>query len=539
MQITRPLAALISAAILFAAGPAAAQFALGPLDDQGNGPTPPFYDPLLRQNSDDLKEHLPPGAPLWLVIPRIEGSVEFTDNVRNAQAGQGRVADVITTLSPGIYIGGDSPRLTANLDYDPAVQRYFAAPDLNNVTQNLFFEAVGRLKQDDTLDLDASAAAFQSSRDGSFGGLPSNDLTASNRVASYVAQAGPVMRTHFDSIGDNELRYNIGETLFRGNTGIADTGITGTTGTGAGSNVTAAIGDATYQELRETLDSGDVGKFVSNSLNLDGQQTNVTNGAGSNRQALASDEVRLHLRSNFALVGSGGWQTIDYEEPQVQNLNGPTWYGGFIYQPNQDSQLTLNYGRRDGSNSFLGDLRYSITPLTTFYSDYSQSVSTPQQVILNNLNGAVLGPNGATLSATTGLPLSLNNNELSLQNDIDRLRNFSASIVTELATDRFILSGNHEELTSLTGLTPSDQYTGVSVIWDRALNELNSFSVLTSYYSRGFEHTHSFYNLVSFTHEFGEDLFGDVSYSFTYSDTQNPNSTYSRNSLVFSLRKVF
>ena len=87
MQITRPLAALLSAAILFAAGQASAQFALGPLDNQGNGPTPPFYDPLLRQNSGDLKEHLPPGAPLWLFIPRLGGSVEFTDNVNDAQAG--------------------------------------------------------------------------------------------------------------------------------------------------------------------------------------------------------------------------------------------------------------------------------------------------------------------------------------------------------------------------------------------------------------------------------------------------------------------
>ncbi len=535
MQITRTLAAFLSAAIVLAAGRASAQFALGPLDDQGNGPTPPFYDPLLRQNSDDLRQHLPPGAPLWLISPRISGSVEFTDNVRNAQSG-GRVADVITTVSPGIYIGGDSPRLTANLDYQPSIQRYFAAPDLNHIDQNLFLEAVARLIPDDTLDLDASASASQSSRDGSFGGLPTNDLTANNRVASYAGDLSPVMRTHFDSVGDNELRYTIGETLFRGNTSITDTGVTGTTG---GSNVTLAIGDATYQELRDTLDSGDAGKFVSNSLKLDGQQTSVTNGVGSNRQTLAIDELRFHLRSNFALVGAGGWQTIDYETRQVSNLNGPTWYGGIVYEPNQDSELTLNYGRRDGSNSFLGNLRYSITPLTTLYADYSQSTSTPQQVLLGNLNGAVLGPNGTTVSATTGLPLSLTNNELSLQNDIDRLRNYSASIVTQLATDRFVLSVNHEELTSLTGLGPSDQYSGVSANWSRSLNELNTLYFLTSYYARGFEHAHSFYNLVSFSHQFGDTLFGDVSYSFIYSDTQNPNTSVIRNSLVFSLRKVF
>jgi len=537
MQITRPLAVLLSAATLLAAGQASAQFAVGPLDDQGNGPTPPFYDPLLRQNTDDLKEHLPPGAPLWLIAPRITTSVEFTDNVYNAQAGN-RVADVITTVAPGLYIGGDSPRLTANFDYNPQIQRYFAAPSLNNIQQSAFFEAVGRLKQDDSLDLDATGAAFQSSRDGSFGGLPTNDITANDRVASYAIQASPVARNHFGVLGDNELRYTVGETLFRGNAGAGDTGL-GITGTSTGSNVTTAIGDATYQELRETLDSGDAGKYLSNSLLLDGQQTNVTNGAGSNRQTLASDEIRLHLRSNFALVGAGGWQTIDYETPLVSNLNGPTWYGGFVYQPNQDSQIELNYGHRNGGNSFLGDLRYSITPLTTLYAGYSEATSTPQQTILSNLNNAVLGPNGTTLSAITGLPLSLNNNELSLQNDVDRVQNFTSSLVTQLATDRFSLSVNHEELTSLTGLTAGDQYTGVSVAWNRALNEQNSLYVVTSYYSRGFDHIHSYFNLVSFDHEFGRDLFGNISYSFTYSDMQNPSSNYFRNSLVFSLRKVF
>ncbi|HXP13041.1 MAG TPA: hypothetical protein VN795_05215, partial [Stellaceae bacterium] len=326
MQITRPLAALLSAAILFAAGQASAQFALGPLDAQGNGPTPPFYDPLLRQNSGDLKEHLPPGAPLWLFIPRLGGSVEFTDNVNDAQAGQGRVADVVTTISPGLYIGGDSPRLTANLDYQPDIQRHFAEPSQDYIDQNLFFEAVARLKEDDSLDLDASGAAFQSSHDGSFASMPSSQLNASDRIATYAAQLSPVLRHNFDSVGDNELRYVVGETWFNGNTGTNGSGVNGT-----GTSATTPISNATFQELRETLDSGDTGKLVSNSVNLDGQQTNINGGIGSNRQALATDEVRLHLRSNFALVGAGGWQRIDYENPQIRNLNGPTWYGGFVY----------------------------------------------------------------------------------------------------------------------------------------------------------------------------------------------------------------
>ena len=532
MQITRPLAALLSAAILFAAGPASAQFALGPLNDQGNGPTPPFYDPLLRQDSGDLKEHLPPGAPVWLIAPRLTTSVEFTDNVRNAQAGQGRVADVVTTVMPGLYIGGNSPRLTGNFDYTPSIERHFAAPDLNNVTQSMFFEAVGRLKQDNSLDLDANATAFQSSRDGSFGGLPTNDITANSRVASYAGELSPVARNHFNSVGDNELRYTVGETLFRGNAGIFDTGA-------PNSNITTAISDATYQDLRETLNSGDTGKFVSNSLLIDGQQTNVTDGIGSNRQALGSDEVRLHLRTNFSLVAAGGWQKIDYEQPGVANVNGPTWYGGFVYEPNEKSQIELNYGHRNGTNSFLGDMHYSITPLTTLYAGYTESTTTPQQMILGNVSNAVLGPNGTTLSATTGLPLALNNNELSLQNDVDRLQNFTASSVTQLATDRIILSVNHEELTSITGLTPNDAYTGVSATWNRSLNEQNSLYLVTNYYMRDFEHMHSFYELVSFTHQFSRDLFGDISYSFTYADQQNPNSNYFRNSLIFSLRKVF
>jgi uncharacterized protein (PEP-CTERM system associated) len=534
MQIIRPLAAALSAAILLAAGPAAAQFAVGPLDEQGNGPVPPFYQPLLRQTPGAPADTGANGAavplnggPLWLIVPRIDGQVEFTDNVTNAPSG-GRIADVVTTISPGIYIGGDSPRLTANLDYSPTVQRFFAVPSQNNVTQNLFLNSIARMNPDDTLDLETSAAAFQSSHDGSFGGLSSSNLTTNDRVSTYAVQTSPVARTHFDSVGDAELRYILGETWFGGNTGVS------------GNGVTAPINDSTNQELRATLDSGDVGKYVTNRAELDGQQVDVGNsGVGSSKEALATDEVQLHLRQNFALLLSGGWQKLIFSSTPADNLNEPTWYGGFLYQPNPDSEIRATYGHFDGANSFQGDMHYSITPLTTVYADYSQTTTTPQQLLLSNLNNAVLGPNGTLVSSTTGLPFNLNNNEFALQNDIDRLRNYSASLVTNLATDSFTVTASHQDVISLTGLTPNDSATGGSVNWTRQLNELNSLSATASYYIHDTGHAGTFNAVATYNHQFGPSLFGAISFSFTNFDTYVANQSYFRNSLIFSLRKVF
>lgn len=542
MRITR-LPVAVAGFLAFAAmvSPAAAQLSLGPLDDQGQGPVPPIYAQGLRQNlerpnapnENEKLETLPPkGPPLWQVTPRVDLSEEATDNVRNVQ--NGRQADLITTLTPGIYVAADAPRLVGNLDYSASLQKFAVASDQDNISQNAFGSAVATLVPD-AATVELRGTIFNTAHTGAFGSIPTTQLTPSNRTSTYAFEASPVLRHSFDSLGNGELRYIFGQTWFSGQTAATGQTTPGLVGVGTLAPITAA----TTNELRGTLATGNIGKYLSNTVTLDGLRTDVNGGTGSNKEGLATDEVQVHVTKSIALVGSGGWQTLEFADIPSQNLSQPTWYGGFIYEPNADTRVALNYGHRDGADSFQGDLRYALTPVTTAYANYSEVVTTPQQAILQNLSGAILGPNGVVLDAATGLPLSLTNNEFSLQNDVERLRTFQASLVTDLVTNRFTVTGIHQEMTSLTGLVPNNAMNGVTATWDRHMTPLTTMSLSGGYYLQDTQHTHTFNAGLEFSHAFTPSLFGAVDYNFSYVDSVSGGPNFYRNSLIFTLRKVF
>lgn len=528
-------------AVAAMASPAAAQLSLGPVDDQGQGPVPPIYAQGLRQDLDrpaassenDQPSTLPPkGPPMWQVAPRVDLREELTDNVRDAQTG--RQADLITTLTPGIYVAADGPRLVGNFDYSASLQKFAVASDQDNINQNAFGSAVATLVPD-AAAVELRGTIFQTAHTGAFGSIPTEQLTTSNRTSTYALEASPVLRHSFDSVGNGELRYIFGQTWFTGQTAATGQITPGLVGVGTLAPITAA----THNELRGTLDTNDIGKYLSNAVTLDGQRTDVNGGTGSNKEGLATDEVQVHVTKSIALVGAGGWQTLEFADVPSQNLSEPTWYGGLIYEPSADARAELTYGHRDGADSFAGDLRYALTPITTAYANYSEVTTTPQQAILQNLSGAVLGPNGAVLDATTGLPISLNNSEFSLQNDVERLRTFQASLVTDLDPNRFTVSTIHQEMESLTGLVPNDSMNGITGTWDRRMTPLTTMTLNGGYFLQDSQHTHTFNATLGFSHEFTPTLFGSLDYNFAYVDSVSGGPNFYRNSLILTLRKVF
>ncbi|MDE2165157.1 MAG: TIGR03016 family PEP-CTERM system-associated outer membrane protein [Alphaproteobacteria bacterium] len=542
MRIIRlPVVVAGFVAVAAFASPAAAQLSLGPVDDQGQGPVPPIYAQGLRQNlgrptapnENDQPYTLPPkGPPLWQITPRIDLREEATDNVRDAHTN--RTADLITTLTPGIYIAADAPRLVANLDYSASLNTYAVASDQDNIDQNLFGSAIATIVPD-AASVELRGTIFDTAHTGAFGSIPTSQLSSSNRTTTYAIEASPVLRHSFATLGNGELRYIFGQTWFTGQTAATGQTSQGLSGVGTLAPITAA----THNELRGTLATGDIGKYLSNAVTLDGQRTDVNGGTGSNKEGLATDEVQVHVTKSIALVGAGGWQTLEFAQVPSQNLSEPTWYAGAIYQPNDGMRAELTYGHRDGADSFQGDLRYALTPITTAYANYSEVTTTPQQAILQNLNGAVLGPNGTVLDAQTGLPISLNNNEFSLQNDVERLRTFQTSLVTTLDTNRFTVTGIHQELQSLTGLVPNNSMNGLTATWNRQMTPLTTMNLSGGYFLQDSQHTHTLSTNLEFTHAFSPSLFGSIGYNFAYVDSVPGGPNFYRNSLILTLRKVF
>ncbi len=535
-QSTMPSIATILcgfAAALLLAGPAAAQLDLAPA-----GIEPEIEQRLTDQQAApgyDLRTApRPAGAtpvedalPAWIFVPRVDIKERVTDNVR--QSGIDRTADLVSTVAPGIFVSGDTPNLRTTLDYAPTIIRDVVATDQDDVEQSLFAKADATLVPD-RLFFSAHSSISEASRTGGAAGLATTDLPKDQRTQVFAFDAAPSAKVALFDRGSGELRYDFAQTHFINDTGALPAG---------NGQAVNGISDATQQDLRSTLDSGQSLGRLNAKLILDINRTDITNSTGSTRQGTADVEPRYPLTDQFSLVGDAGYQRLDYIDHIASNINGPIWSGGFEYEPRPDSQIRLTYGRHDGANSFAGDMRYSVTPATTLFTHYAEAISTPQQTILGNLAGSATNGQGTLVNSQTGLPSSLVNAGLALENIIYRSRLLTGGISSGIEPNRFSLSVSHDERQALSPGGQSDDTAGGTFSWQRAMSPLTDLATAVSYFVRSVNHEDTIDATVSLTHRFTETLQGSVTYELARRQSDGINLGFLQNSMTFVVRKQF
>lgn len=534
MQASRLIAALAVVALLAAAmSPASAQFSLAPADEQGA-----VQDRLTSQQMQpppELRNSLaPPGAtpqggqpPAWLVIPRIDIQEEATDNVRQSTAQ--RTADLVTTVSPGIFVSGETPALRTSIDYSPSFQRNIVATDQDAIYQRGFATATATLLPD-RLFFDARGSAFEGSLAGADSAFSPESLPRADRTQVLAASAGPVVKIPVFDQGTAELRYTLGDTQFLENTSTVSNGT---------STPVNSISSAIQQELRASIDSGQSFGRVENRLILDASRVEIADSTASSEGAYVTDETKYKLSSNFTLIGSLGYQVYDFPEAAALDFSGLTAAGGFEYTPKPDSYVRLTYGHRDGANSFQGDARYAVTPLTTAFASYVESITTPQQSILGNLSGAAETSNGTIVNSQTGLPTSLYNSEIALQNDILRVGTLTGGVTADLSPNVFTITFMQQAIQSLTGATPSDGSVGGTASWTRLVSPTTNFSLVGAYFHHNVNNENSVDARALLTHSFTDTLFGNIRYEFAKLDSDEAGRSFYQNSMTVSMRKLF
>jgi uncharacterized protein (PEP-CTERM system associated) len=529
------LAGLCLAALGLAASPAAAQLSVAPADEQGivqdrlnsQQMTPP---PELRTSLAPPQATAPAAGqpPAWLIIPRLGVQEEITDNAR--QSSTQRTADFVSMISPGIFISGDTPALRTTIDYSPTFQRNVVATDQNAIYQQGFATADATLLPEH-LFLDARASAFLGSRTGGDAPFNAATLPQSERTQVIAYSGGPVAKMRVFDEGTAELRYTIGQTQFVSNSGALSSGTTAST--------VNSVSSATTQDLRANIDSGESFGRIENRLILDVSRSDVADSNFSSKAAFVSDETQYKLRSNFALIGDLGYQLYRFPGYAAADENGAIAMGGFKYTPNPDSYLRVTYGHHDGINSFQGDGRYAVTPLTTVFASYIDSITTPQQAILGNLATAAETADGTIVNSTTGLPASLYNSQFALQNDILRFGTLTGGITANLNPNIFTLTLVQQTIQSLTGATPNDSSLGGNIGWTRLMTPTTNLTAAAGYYVHDVNHETSLDASLTLTHNFTETLFGSVRYEFAKIDSDEPGISFYQNLMTVSMRKLF
>src|SRR5260221_5113959 len=310
--------------------------------------------------------------------PRIAGQELFTDNVLLTPTN--RRSDFVTTLSPGLSISDDSPRLQAKLDYSPTLSLYALTPGQNFIGQNLyangtltvvpeffFLDARGLLSMVPSvagLGTGLSAGLTPTSVPSLLGptfintsqGIPRSQLA---QVSSF--SYSPYLARRFDGIGSAELRYSCSDTNF--------SGIGGTTPlTPAGTQLQNT--STTTNEATAAFVTGENLGRLQSRLTLDAAQSSGTGAVTQSDQVIGIVDSAYAITQRIAALATIGHEKINFSGRPPTHIDDLVWGVGTKLTPTPDATLVLSYGHRNGFSAPNALLNYNLTPRTSLSASY-------------------------------------------------------------------------------------------------------------------------------------------------------------------------
>jgi uncharacterized protein (PEP-CTERM system associated) len=492
----------------------------------------------------------------WTISPRLAGQEILTDNALFTPTN--RRSDLITTLSPGIAVAGESARLQAKLDYSPLLAFYAFTPGQDFIGHNLyangtaiivpdvfFFDARGYASLQPNvpglstgLSPSLPSALGPSSTNLSVG-LPTAQLS---QVSSFTAS--PYLARRFAGWGNGELRYTLTNTNVSGNTNGngAQTAIFAPTGA-APQNTSAVTNEATA-----AFQTGEnFGRF-SGRLLLDAAQSSGTGVLNQASQAVATFDSAYAITRRIAALGTIGYEQIHFNGFPPTRINDAVWGLGTRLTPSPDTTLVLSYGHRNGVTAPYASLIFNVTARSSLSLDYSEGLSTVSQEIANNLAISDLDDRGQTVNTRTLLPLLIGNPVLGLQGGLFRTKRLNAVGKIDFERDHFTASVYRFEDLQVAQSTPgsgvSERATGANVTWSRELNPLTTANIGVGYARVNFaQPANTDEGLLttgaSVNYRFNASLTGWASYYLVDRSSPQPQFRVLANIVSVGLRKTF
>jgi len=203
---------------------------------------------------------------------------------------------------------------------------------------------------------------------------------------SYGYTIGPDVHFRLGSFASSDLLATYGGAYFSDPSGISNVFIPGVAGPE----------DISTRDVTETLKSGEdfnrlrwtlVGKF---------SETDRRQGLFGEKAGIGN--LAYGITPEISLLGTGGYDVIHNSYALTKDISGPVGMGGVELTFGPDFDLLAEAGQKYNSLSFLGSLRWNISPTSAVTGLATDSVSTPEGQLLNNLSGMTASMNGTLAS---------------------------------------------------------------------------------------------------------------------------------------------
>jgi hypothetical protein len=210
--------------------------------------------------------------------------------------------------------------------------------------------------------------------------------------------------------------------------------------------------------------------------------------------AQSSQSVRTQRQTegiatlNYALLRElkvfvvGGYSEFKSSTVLARDVSGPTAMGGFTYTPSPDLEFTFEAGSQHNFPTYMGSIRWELSPRTQLVVNATDGITTPQGDILGRLGG--MGATGYGSFGDLGTSLGsggyggyspIGPGGLALDNSINRTRSINGSFVHTDDRMRYTLSVFASERDRLdvppgTPVLPRTSVYGVRADVSRTLN---------------------------------------------------------------------
>ena len=275
----------------------------------------------------ELQEEEVPGRG-WRIVPSVELAETYSDNVNLAPSGR-EDWDLITEITPGLSVHGESARIKADADY--RIQNLLYVNEPSRSTTNHRFDGTASAELvDEHLFFDTDAVVTQVVLDPSQ--QASNDtINSVPRTDVYSFRLGPRYQQNLGGVANLRARYSYGIVRY-GSGGASDSDL-------SRAEVNIASGRR-FSRLGWNLSYYD-----------DQVDRSSESRIGDTRSQVAVADVSYALTRQFSILGRAGNEEHEFDTRQQGFENGSYTAAGFEWRPNRHTKLDALYGDRYQSAS--------------------------------------------------------------------------------------------------------------------------------------------------------------------------------------------
>lgn len=361
-------------------------------------------------------------------------SESYATNVSGYSTG-GR-SDWVTNAGIGLVMNNHSARVSFDANYNGSVYVYAGDSQSTQFTNDL--QALGSvIVIPDYVNFNARAFA-QPVVSSNLGIVTAGNQGSNGFRNSYGFSGGPDITFRLGNFANSITSANFGAAYFDDPNGYVFPGIPGVRGP---QNMTS-------RSFSEKLVSGTDFTRLTWTAVVMLQESDRPQGLFSERAAIG--HFQYAITREISLLGTGGYDAIDNSVALSRNLSGPVGMGGIGLTLGEDFALQFEIGQKYNDLSYQGSLRWNIGPTASLVGTATDTITTPEGQLLDNLAGLTASANGALTSSSAlygnGASASLSSfsaqgpGALSYNQNISRYQNVTLSYSQDFARDHAMVS---------------------------------------------------------------------------------------------------